>query len=348
MAEKKNEGINFIQKYLTIWVFICMVVGVIIGKLLPAIPNALGNLEISGISIPIVILIWIMIYPMMLKVDFQSIKQVGRNPKGLFITWITNWLIKPFTMYGIASLFLFTVFKGFIAPELATQYLAGAVLLGAAPCTAMVFVWSTLTKGNPAYTVVQVATNDLIILIAFVPILKFLLGVSNVSVPYGTLFFSVILFVVIPLVGGVLTRIVVVKNKGIEYFENTFVHKFDNATTVGLLLTLALIFTSQTEVILSNPLHIVLIAVPLTVQTVLIFFIAYAASKIFGMSHDIAAPAGMIGASNFFELAVAVAIALFGTTSPAALATTVGVLTEVPVMLVLVKVANSTKGWFKS
>lgn len=347
-GREKNEGINFFQKYLTIWVFICMVVGVIIGKLLPAIPNALGNLEISGISIPIAILIWIMIYPMMLKVDFQSIKQVGRNPKGFFITWITNWLIKPFTMYGIASLFLFTVFKGFIAPELATQYLAGAVLLGAAPCTAMVFVWSTLTKGNPAYTVVQVATNDLIILIAFVPILKFLLGVSNVSVPYGTLFFSVILFVVIPLVGGVLTRIVVVKNKGIEYFENTFVHKFDNATTVGLLLTLALIFTSQTEVILSNPLHIVLIAVPLTVQTVLIFFIAYAASKIFGMSHDIAAPAGMIGASNFFELAVAVAIALFGTTSPAALATTVGVLTEVPVMLVLVKVANSTKGWFKS
>lgn len=348
MAEKKNEGINFFQKYLTIWVFICMVVGVIIGKLLPAIPNALGNLEISGISIPIAILIWIMIYPMMLKVDFQSIKQVGRNSKGFFITWITNWLIKPFTMYGIASLFLFTVFKGCIAPELATQYLAGAVLLGAAPCTAMAFVWSTLTKGNPAYTVVQVATNDLIILIAFVPILKFLLGVSNVSVPYGTLFFSVILFVVIPLVGGVLTRIVVVKNKGIGYFENTFVHKFDNATTVGLLLALVLIFASQTEVILSNPLLIVLIAVPLTVQTVLIFFIAYAASKIFGMSHDIAAPAGMIGASNFFELAVAVAIALFGTTSPAALATTVGVLTEVPVMLVLVKVANSTKGWFKS
>ena len=346
MAKKKSEGINFFQKYLTIWVFICMVVGVIIGKLLPAIPNALGNLDISGISIPIAILIWIMIYPMMLKVDFQS-KQVGKNPKGLFITWITNWLIKPFTMYGIASLFLFTVFKGFIAPELATQYLAGAVLLGAAPCTAMVFVWSTLTKGNPAYTVVQVATNDLIILIAFVPIVKFLLGVSNVSVPYGTLFFSVILFVVIPLVGGVFTRIVVVKNKGIEYFENTFVHKFDNATIVGLLLTLVLIFASQTEVILSNPLHIVLIAVPLTVQTVLIFFIAYSASKIFGMSHDIAAPAGMIGASNFFELAVAVAIALFGTTSPAALATTVGVLTEVPVMLALVKVANSTRGWFK-
>lgn len=348
MENKKNEGINFFQRYLTIWVFICMLIGVLIGKFLPMIPDTLGKLEISGISIPIAILIWIMIYPMMLKVDFQSVKQIGKNPKGLFITWITNWLIKPFTMYGIASLFLFTIFKGMIAPELATEYLAGAVLLGAAPCTAMVFVWSTLTKENPAYTVVQVATNDLIILIAFVPIVKFLLGVSNVSVPYGTLFISVILFVVIPLVGGIVTRISVVKNKGIEYFENTFIHKFDNATTVGLLLTLVLIFASQTEVILSNPLHVVLIAVPLTIQTVFIFFVAYMASKLFGMSHDIAAPAGMIGASNFFELAVAVAITLFGTTSPAALATTVGVLTEVPVMLALVKVANNTKGWFKS
>ena len=348
MENKKNEGINFFQRYLTIWVFICMLIGVLIGKFLPMIPDTLGKLEISGISIPIAILIWIMIYPMMLKVDFQSVKQIGKNPKGLFITWITNWLIKPFTMYGIASLFLFTIFKGMIAPELATEYLAGAVLLGAAPCTAMVFVWSTLTKGNPAYTVVQVATNDLIILIAFVPIVKFLLGVSNVSVPYGTLFISVILFVVIPLVGGIVTRISVVKNKGIEYFENTFIHKFDNATTVGLLLTLVLIFASQTEVILSNPLHVVLIAVPLTIQTVFIFFVAYMASKLFGMSHDIAAPAGMIGASNFFELAVAGAITLFGTTSPAALATTVGVLTEVPVMLALVKVANNTKGWFKS
>ncbi len=272
MENKKNEGINFFQRYLTIWVFICMLIGVLIGKFLPMIPDTLGKLEISGISIPIAILIWIMIYPMMLKVDFQSVKQVGKNPKGLFITWITNWLIKPFTMYGIASLFLFTIFKGMIAPELATEYLAGAVLLGAAPCTAMVFVWSTLTKGNPAYTVVQVATNDLIILIAFAPIVKFLLGVSNVSVPYGTLFISVILFVVIPLVGGIVTRISVVKNKGIKYFENTFIYKFDNATTVGLLLTLVLIFASQTEVILSNPLHVVLIAVPLTIQTVFIFF----------------------------------------------------------------------------
>jgi ACR3 family arsenite transporter len=323
-----------------------MVMGVLIGKYLSFIPNALGKLEIAGISIPIAVLIWVMIYPMMLKVDFQSVKQVGKNPKGLIITWIVNWLIKPFTMYGIVYLFLFVIFKTFISPELATQYLAGAVLLGAAPCTAMVFVWSTLTNGNPAYTVVQVATNDLIILVAFVPIVKFLLGVSNVTVPYSTLLISVILFVVIPLVGGVLTRTSIVKNKGQEYFDNTFVHKFDNATTIGLLLTLVLIFASQTEVILSNPLHIVLIAVPLIIQTFFIFLIAYGGCWLSKLPHDIAAPAGMIGASNFFELAVAVAIALFGTTSPATLATTVGVLTEVPVMLTLVKIANNTKGWF--
>lgn len=346
--KEKEIGIGFFQRYLSLWVLACMVIGVVVGKFIPIIPSTLDKIQVMGISIPIAILIWIMIYPMMLKVDFQSIKEVGKNPKGLFITWIVNWLIKPFSMYGITSLFLFTVFKGFIAPDIATEYLAGAVLLGAAPCTAMVFVWSSLTKGNPAYTVVQVATNDLIILVAFVPIVKFLLGVSNVSVPYGTLFVSVILFVVIPLAGGVVTRIHVVGKKGLEYFENTFIHKFDNATIIGLLLTLVLIFASQTEVILSNPIHILLIAVPLTIQTVVIFFIAYIASKIFGLSHDIAAPVGMIGASNFFELAVAVAVALFGTTSPAALATTVGVLTEVPVMLALVKVANSTKGWFKN
>lgn len=348
MKKTKDQGISFFQKYLTIWVFLCMVIGVAIGKFMPAVPEILGKMELAGISLPIAVLIWVMIYPMMLKVDFQSVKQVGKNPKGLFVTWIVNWLIKPFSMYGIASLFFFTVFKGLIASELATEYLAGAVLLGAAPCTAMVFVWSTLTKGNPAYTVVQVATNDLIILIAFVPIVKFLLGVSNVSVPYSTLFISVILFVVIPLAGGILTRIRVIKKQGLEYFEDRFVHRFDNATIIGLLLTLVLIFASQTEVILSNPLHILLIAVPLTLQTVLIFFIAYIAAKLMKLPHNIAAPAGMIGASNFFELAVAVAIALFGTTSPAALATTVGVLTEVPVMLMLVKVANSTKWWFQN
>ena len=323
-----------------------MAIGVLIGHFLPVIPDALEKLQIAGISIPVAVLIWVMIYPMMMKVDFQSVKKIGKNPKGLFITWITNWLIKPFTMYGIAYLFLFVVFKAFIAPELATEYLAGAVLLGAAPCTAMVFVWSTLAKGNPAYTVVQVATNDLVILVAFIPIVKFLLGVSNVSVPYSTLFVSIFLFVVIPLVGGIVTRLTVIRNKGKEYFEETFVHKFDNATTVGLLLTLVIIFSSQAEVILSNPIHIVLIAVPLILQTFLIFFITYGASKLLKLPHDIAAPAGMIGASNFFELAVAVAIALFGTTPPAALATTVGVLTEVPVMLMLVRVANKTKARF--
>ena len=345
---KEKSAISVFQKYLTVWVILCMVIGVLIGKFLPQIPDFLNRFEYAKVSIPMAILIWLMIYPMMMKVDFQSIKNVGKNPKGLFVTWITNWLIKPFTMYGIASLFFFVIFKAFITPDLATEYLAGAVLLGAAPCTAMVFVWSSLTKGDPAYTVVQVATNDLIILVAFIPIVKFLLGVSNVSVPWDTLILSVILFVVIPLAGGMLTRYFVTKKKGKEYFENTFVKKFDGITTIGFLLTLIMIFSFQGNVILENPLHIVLIAVPLILQTFLIFAIAYGACKLLKLPHKIAAPAGMIGASNFFELAVAVAVALFGTTSPAALATTVGVLTEVPVMLFLVKVANSTKGWFNN
>ena len=345
---KEKSNISVFQKYLTVWVILCMAIGILIGKFLPQIPDFLNRFEYAKVSIPMAILIWLMIYPMMMKVDFQSIKNVGKNPKGLFVTWITNWLIKPFTMYGIASLFFFVIFKAFITPDLATEYLAGAVLLGAAPCTAMVFVWSSLTKGDPAYTVVQVATNDLIILVAFIPIVKFLLGVSNVSVPWDTLILSVILFVVIPLAGGMLTRYFVTKKKGKEYFENTFVKKFDGITTIGLLLTLIMIFSFQGNVILENPLHIVLIAVPLILQTFLIFAIAYGACKLLKLPHKIAAPAGMIGASNFFELAVAVAVALFGTTSPAALATTVGVLTEVPVMLFLVKVANSTKGWFKN
>ena len=338
--ENISAGIGFFQKYLTIWVALCMIAGVLIGKYIPAIPEFFGRFEYANVSIPTAILIWVMIYPMMMKVDFQSIKNVGKNPKGLYVTWITNWLIKPFTMYVIASFFLFVVFKKFITPDLATQYLAGAVLLGAAPCTAMVFVWSTLTKGNPAYTVVQVATNDLIILLAFVPIVKFLLGVSNVPVPWDTLILSVVLFVVIPLAGGILTRINVIKNKGLDYFENEFLPKFDGATTVGLLLMLVLLFSFQGETILNNPLHILLIAVPLTIQTFFIFFIAYGTCKWLKIPFTVAAPAGMIGASNFFELAVAVAIALFGMDSPAALATTVGVLTEVPLMLFLVKIAK--------
>ena len=346
MKEKNTGGIGFFQKYLTLWVAICMVAGVLIGRLFPAFPKFFDQFEYANVSIPTAILIWVMIYPMMMKVDFQSVKDVGKNPKGLYVTWVTNWFIKPFTMYGLAVLFFYVIFKGLIPADLAKEYLAGAVLLGAAPCTAMVFVWSQLTKGNPAYTVVQVATNDLIILIAFIPIVKFLLGVSNVNVPWDTLILSVVLFVVVPLSAGVLTRMYVTKKKGLEYFETKFLPKFDGATTVGLLLMLVLLFSFQGEVILSNPLHIVLIAVPLTIQTFLIFFIAYFAARILKLKHNIAAPAGMIGASNFFELAVAVAIALFGMDSPAALATTVGVLTEVPIMLILVKIANRTTHWF--
>jgi ACR3 family arsenite transporter len=266
----------------------------------------------------------------------------------MFVTWVTNWLIKPFTMFGIASLFFHVVFKAFIPAELAKDYLAGAVLLGAAPCTAMVFVWSHLTKGNAAYTVIQVATNDLIILVAFTPIVAFLLGIGGVSVPWNTLILSVALFVVIPLAGGAITRNVIIKRQGADYFQNSFIPKFGNITVVGLLLTLVIIFSFQGSVILKNPLHIVLIAVPLVIQTFLIFFISYIACKVLKLPHNIAAPAGMIGASNFFELAVAVAIALFGTQSSVALATIVGVLVEVPVMLTLVKIANGTKSWFKN
>lgn len=346
MSEKQKLDIGFFDKYLTVWVALCMVAGVMIGKFLPAVPAFLGRFEYAKVSIPIAVLIWLMIWPMMMKVDFASIKNVGRNPKGLYVTWVTNWLIKPFTMYAIAAFFFFVVFKALIPKELARDYLAGAILLGAAPCTAMVFVWSHLTRGSPAYTVVQVATNDLIILPAFVPIVALLLGVSGIKIPWDTLFLSVGLFVVVPLVGGVLTRFHVIKTKGLDYFNKAFIPMFSNFTIGGLLLTLVLIFSFQGDVILNNPLHIVLIAVPLILQTYLIFFIAYLTAKKLKLPHDIAAPAGMIGASNFFELAVAVAISLFGVSSPVVLATIVGVLTEVPVMLHLVKIANRTAHGF--
>ncbi len=346
MGRETKSEIGFFSKYLTLWVVLCMVAGVLIGKFLPGIPDFFNRFEYASISIPTAILIWVMIYPMMMKVDFQSIKNVRKNPKGLYVTWITNWLIKPFTMYGLAVLFFYVIFRGLIPAELAKEYLAGAVLLGAAPCTAMVFVWSQLTKGNPAYTVVQVATNDLIILVAFIPIVKFLLGVSDVSVPWDTLIMSVVLFVVIPLTGGIVTRMLITNRRGVEYFERQFLPKFDHVTVAGLLLMLVLLFSFQGDVILGNPLHILLIAIPLIIQTFLIFFIAYLPARVLKLPHTIAAPAGMIGASNFFELSVAVAIALFGMDSPAALATTVGVLTEVPVMLILVKIANSTTKWF--
>ena len=344
--EKQKLDISFFDRYLTVWVALCMVAGVLIGKFLPGIPAFLGKFEYANVSIPIAVLIWLMIWPMMMKVNFTSIRDVGKNPKGLYVTWVVNWLIKPFTMFGIASFFFYVVFKSLIPPELARDYLAGAILLGAAPCTAMVFVWSHLTKGNPAYTVVQVATNDLIILVAFVPIVALLLGVGGIQVPWMTLFLSVVLFVVIPLAGGMLTRGHVIKTKGEDYFNQSFLPKFSNFTISGLLLTLVLIFSFQGETILDNPLHIALIAVPLIIQTYLIFFIAYFAAKRLKLAHCIAAPGGMIGASNFFELAVAVAISMFGARSPVVLATIVGVLVEVPVMLSLVKFANRTQGWF--
>lgn len=345
--EKKETGIGFFEKYLTIWVLICMVMGILIGKFLPQIPRFLNKFEYAQISIPIAILIWIMIYPMMMKVDFKSIKNVGKNPQGLIISSGTSWLIKPFLMYGLATLFFYVVFKAFIPTELAKDYIAGAVLLGAAPCTAMVFVWSNLTKGDPAHTLVQVAVNDLIILVAFVPIVSFLLGISNIQVPYDTLILSIILFVVIPLVAGFITRNIMVKKKGIEYFTEKFVPKFDGITTIGLLLTLIIIFTFQGDAILNNPLYVLLIAVPLILQNVITSVFAYWMCKIFKQPHNIAAPAALIGASDFFELSVAVAIALFGATSPVVLVCTVGVLTEVPVMLLLVRYVNKTKHWFK-
>lgn len=342
-----GEGIGFFEKYLSVWVILCMVAGILIGNFLPSVPAFLSRFEYERVSVPIALLIWLMIYPMMLKVDFTSIRNVGKNPKGLYVTWVTNWLIKPFTMYGIAAFFFYVVFKSIIPRDLAKDYLAGAILLGAAPCTAMVFVWSHLTKGNPAYTVVQVATNDLVILVAFTPIVAFLLGIGGVTIPWGTLIMSVVLFVVIPLAAGILTRRALIARHGAEWFSETFIPKFSGATIAGLLLTLVIIFSFQGSVILENPLHIVLIAVPLTIQTFLIFFIAYFASRILKLPHDIAAPAGMIGASNFFELAVAVAISLFGSDSPVVLATIVGVLVEVPVMLILVRIANNTTRWFR-
>lgn len=353
MIEEKDSGIGFFEKYLTLWVIICMGIGVALSIWLPQVPEFLSRFEYFNVSVPVAILIWLMIYPMMLKVNFASITHAGRNPKGLVITWVTNWLIKPFTMFAIAYLFFFIIFKAVIPAELAKDYLAGAILLGAAPCTAMVFVWSHLTKGNPAYTLVQVATNDLIILPAFVPIvgLLFMLGgisVAGVGVPWGTLFLSVILFVVIPLFAGWLSRVLITKKRGQEYFEKQFIPKFSNITVIGLLLTLIIIFSFQGRTIIEQPFDILLIAIPLTLQTFLIFFIAYLWAKKWKLPHNVASPAGMIGASNFFELAVAVAIAVFGLKSAAALATIVGVLVEVPIMLTLVRISNRTTHWFPS
>ncbi len=334
------------EKYLTLVVLGCMIIGVLIGEYLTAIPDLLNRLTIAEISLPIAILIWLMIFPMMLKVDFSSVKDIGKSPKGLYLTWTANWLVKPFSMFLIASLFFTVIYRNIIPANLANDYLAGAIILGAAPCTAMVFVWSQLTKGNPAYTLVQVATNNLILLALFVPIVGFLLGVGGFTIPWTTLFLSVVLFVVVPLVAAAITRSVIITRHGLDYLNTRVIPKFARVTMVGLLLTLVLIFSLQSDRILADPLHILLIAIPLSIQTVLIFALTYIAARKLRLKHDVAAPAGFIGASNFFELAVAVAIALFPHNPGVALATIVGVLIEVPIMLLLVRIANKTKGWF--
>ncbi|MBL4835202.1 MAG: ACR3 family arsenite efflux transporter [Pseudomonas sp.] len=337
---------GFFERYLTVWVALAILVGVALGQLAPAVPEALSRFEYAQVSIPVAILIWAMIFPMMAQVDFSAVRGVGKQPKGLVITTSVNWLIKPFSMFVIAWFFFMVVFAPWISSDLASQYLAGAILLGAAPCTAMVFVWSYLTRGDAAYTLVQVAVNDLIMLVAFAPIVVLLLGISNISVPWDTVILSVVLYIVIPLAAGYLTRQFLIKRRGQEWFDDVFMKRLAPVTPVGLIITLVLLFAFQGEVIVNNPLHILLIAVPLTVQTFLIFFIAYGWAKAWRVPHNVAAPGAMIGASNFFELAVAAAIGLFGLQSGAALATVVGVLVEVPVMLMLVRIANGTRKHF--
>ncbi|HUH38320.1 MAG TPA: ACR3 family arsenite efflux transporter [Spongiibacteraceae bacterium] len=333
-------------RLLSLWVALAIAAGVLIGQFAPAIPETLSRFEYAQVSIPVAVLIWAMIFPMMVQIDFTSILGVRRQPRGLIITTAVNWLVKPFTMFAIAWFFLTVVFAPLIPADRANEYLAGAILLGAAPCTAMVFVWSYLTRGDAAYTLVQVTLNDLIMLVAFAPIVVFLLGISNIQVPWDTVILSVVLYIVIPLLAGYLTRRAVISRRGIDWFNEVFMKRLASVTPVGLIVTLVLLFAFQGDVIIANPLHIALIAIPLILQTVLVFCIAYGWARVWKVPHCIAAPAGMIGASNFFELAVAVAIALFGLQSGAALATVVGVLVEVPVMLALVRFANSTRHHF--
>jgi arsenite transporter len=341
-----KKGMGVFERYLSVWVAAAIVVGIAVGQLAPGIPETLSQWEVANVSIPVAILIWAMIFPMMVQIDFASILGVRRQPKGLIITTSVNWLIKPFSMFAIAWFFLMVVFAPLIPEALAREYLAGAILLGAAPCTAMVFVWSYLTRGDAAYTLVQVAVNDLIMLFAFAPIVVLLLGISNIVVPWDTVALSVLLYIVIPLSAGYAARRFLIYRRGIEWFDNIFLKRIAPVTPAGLIVTLVLLFAFQGEVILQYPLHIALIAVPLIIQTVVIFFIAYGWAMAWKVPHNVAAPAGLIGASNFFELAVAAAIALFGLQSGAALATVVGVLVEVPIMLMLVRVANRTRHRF--
>jgi len=344
--EADAKDLGFFGRYLTLWVALCIGAGVALGQLLPVVPETLSRFTVAQVNLPVALLIWAMIFPMMVQIDFGSLLDVRKQPRGITITLVTNWLIKPFTMFFFAWLFLQVIFAPFIDAGLAREYVAGAILLGAAPCTAMVFVWSYLTRGDAAYTLVQVALNDLIMLFAFAPIVLLLLGLGDITVPYDTVLLSVVLYIVIPLAAGVVVRRWLIRNRGVGWFTGVFLKRLGPVTMVGLLLTLVLLFSFQGEVILNNPLHIGLIAIPLTIQTFFIFVVAYGWARLWKVKHSIAAPAALIGASNFFELAVAAAIVLFGMNSGAALATVVGVLVEVPVMLVLVRFANATRSGF--
>lgn len=333
------------ERYLSVWVGLAILIGLVAGSMFPGLFSTVAGLEFAHVNFVIAVLIWLMIYPMMVQVDFSSIKDVGKKPKGLVLTLVINWLLKPFSMAFLGWLFFKGIFADWVDPQTASEYIAGMILLGVAPCTAMVFVWSQLTKGDANYTLVQVSVNDIIMIFAFAPLAAFLLGVTDITVPWDTLLLSVILYVVIPLVAGAITRKKL--DKGDDHSKlNGFLSTMKPWSVVGLLSTVVLLFGFQSETIIADPQAIVLIAIPLLIQTYGIFALSYWLAKRMGLTHDIAAPACMIGTSNFFELAVAVAISLFGLHSGAALATVVGVLVEVPVMLSLVWFANKTKHWF--
>ncbi|MFN3945094.1 MAG: ACR3 family arsenite efflux transporter [Allosphingosinicella sp.] len=336
-------GLGLFEKWLSLWVALAILAGLLLGNVAPGVFAALAAIEYASVNVPVALLIWAMIFPMMVAVDFSSLRRVGEKPKGLVLTVAVNWLVKPFTMAGLAVLFFETVFAGLIDPADAQQYIAGLILLGAAPCTAMVFVWSQMTKGDPNYTLVQVSVNDVIMVFAFAPIVAFLLGVTDISVPWETLLLSVLLYVVVPLIAGALTRRALVRRGGAV---EEFTAALKPLSVIGLLLTVVLLFGFQGRVIVEDPLLIALIATPILIQSYAIFAIAYAAAWAWRVSFPVAAPCALIGTSNFFELAVAVAIGLFGLGSGAALATVVGVLVEVPVMLSLVAFANATRSRF--
>jgi arsenite transporter len=333
------------ERFLTLWVGAGMVLGVVLGLLLPDLFASIAALEVARVNLVVAVLIWLMIYPMMIQIDFSAIKNVGKKPQGLLLTLVINWLIKPFSMALLGWLFFKVFFAGLVDAQTASEYIAGMILLGVAPCTAMVFVWSQLTKGDANYTLVQVSVNDLIMIFAFAPIAAFLLGVSDIQVPWQTLLISVLLYVVLPLVAGVLTRKWLSADRHSERLTH-FMAAIKPFSILGLISTVVILFALQAQTIVAKPFDILLIAIPLMLQTYGIFFIAYFIARRMRLAHNIAAPACMIGTSNFFELAVAVAISLFGLHSGAALATVVGVLVEVPVMLSLVAFANKTRHWF--